>query len=185
MANGLLKSEQIAEIEQKVNAILEEHVTFNQWEILQKTASKEGIVVEVAADLKDISGVLFKDEQGGWKILLNKEDSLTRKLFTFAHELGHYFLHKDKNSKFIDSQFGTVCYNRIEETKYQDLELEANEFAGILIMPQSIVDKEIGILKKKLGTDTIDSKFIAILANHFKVSPIAMLTRLKNLGYVT
>lgn len=184
MANGLLKSEQIAEIEQKVNAILDEHVSFDQWEILQKTASKEGIVIEVA-DLKDISGILFKDDQGKWKILLNQEDSLTRKLFTFAHELGHYFLHKDKNNKFIDSQFGTVCYSRSEGTKYHDIELEANEFAGILIMPKSIVDQEIENFKKNYGMNEIDDAFIALLASRFKVSPIAMLTRLKNLGYVT
>lgn len=183
MANGLLKPEQQKEIEEKVNSILVQHATFNQWEILQQTARDCDIEIE-QADLRDVSGVLYLTETKKWKILVNQSDSLPRKMFTIAHELGHYFLHKDKHTKFVDSQFSPICYNRAEATKYENFEVEANEFAGVLIMPKSVVDKEIAILKQELKTQKIDADFIAILANKFGVSPIAMLTRLKNLGYV-
>lgn len=183
MTNKLLKPEQIEEIERKVNDILAEHVVFDQWEILKKTAQKEGIIVELAK-LQDVSGILFKNDQGIWSIRLNEEDSIKRRLFTFAHELGHYFLHKEDGNKFIDSQFGPVCFGRAEGTKFQEIELEANEFAGILIMPKSIIDREIEVLKKELGKEKIDSDLITRLAEIFGVSSVAMVTRLKNLEYV-
>jgi Zn-dependent peptidase ImmA (M78 family) len=184
MANTLLKSDQREEIETKVSSILSKHPVFNQWEIIQAVAQEEGIRIE-QADLQDLSGLLYKTDEGSWKILINKDDSLTRKLFTIAHELGHYFLHRNQANKFIDSEFSQTSYNRSENTKYQITELEANEFAANLIMPKRFLDVEIGRLKNELKTETMDSNLIFLLANKFGVSPIAMFTRLKNLEYVS
>lgn len=79
------------------------------------------------SDLKDISGLLKKKE-GEWVIYVNQEDSPSRKVFTIAHELGHYFLHKDSCDNFVD---GPLIYRK-EKSKFETKEIEANEFAGQL-----------------------------------------------------
>ncbi len=43
----------------------------------------------------NISGLIYK-EDNKYFILVNDNYSLTRQYFTIAHELGHYFLHKNK-----------------------------------------------------------------------------------------
>src|SRR5258708_40276309 len=54
-------------------------------------------------DLEDeISGMLvLKDDQA--IIGVNVNHSITRQRFTTAHELGHYFLHKEPGKVFIDN----------------------------------------------------------------------------------
>jgi Zn-dependent peptidase ImmA (M78 family) len=145
---------------------------FSSKDMLEKIANKEKIILK-EADLCDISGILYKNKIG-WKILVNMLDSQTRKLFTIAHELGHYFLHRTEANRFID---GSLISARDENQKYDQQELEANEFAGSLVMPETEIEK---IVKK----DNIDEDTILTLAQKFSVSSLAMLTRLRNLKYV-
>jgi Zn-dependent peptidase ImmA (M78 family) len=108
---------------------------------------------------------------GRWVIYVNRHDSQQRKLFTIAHELGHFFVHRELCDEFVDGQL----ISRSEQERYALQELEANEFAGNLIMPEAIVrERAVG----KITSDTLLS-----LARSFGVSTLAMETRLRNLGY--
>lgn len=179
MANHLLSPEQRELIEKKVNDLLVRYVAedYNQSLALGKIVQEQGIKLE-ESHLNDISGVLFKDEKDGWRLVVNQDDSPTRKLFTVAHELGHYFLHKEDTSKFIDGQFVSSYWKRTEEDKFALKEIEANEFAGSLIMPKFIIEEMCGDNKNK-----IDNEKVKKLAQKFGVSLLAMITRLRNLGY--
>ncbi|MCA9373873.1 ImmA/IrrE family metallo-endopeptidase [Candidatus Peregrinibacteria bacterium] len=179
MANNLLNKEQKEKIGSTVDQLLHEYTTdFNQWQVLKSIADKNGIELK-QAPLQDISGILYKDQDEKWKIIVNQDDSNTRKLFTTAHELGHFFLHRDESEKFIDSELVQACFGRTELTKFQKKEIEANEFAGELLMPESIIKREL--------KDNKDGKpkreKVEQLAAKFNVSTLAMITRLRNLGY--
>ena len=114
-----------------------------------------------------MSGYIEK-RADGWKIGINKYDSLTRQRFTLAHELGHYILHRDKiiGEKHED-------YILLRDNEYTPMEREANEFAAGLLMPEKQFRKCIqeGITKVK------------DLAEKFNVSVNAIKYRAYKLGY--
>lgn len=118
-----------------------------------------------------MSGALRK-EKDGWVLYINSSDSEKRKLFTIAHELGHYFVHRSLCDEFVDGQL----ISRAEQEKYAAVELEANEFAGNLIMPEARV-------RKLVEKDSLTEGRVIELAGEFNVSAIAMATRLRNLDY--
>lgn len=182
MTNTLLTEHKIKDIEELAASKLMEAYSekpFDYSQLMTFLVEREGIRLR-EADLEEISGVLYKDNQGDWVILVNREDSQKRKLFTIAHELGHYFLHKNDQDQFIDGQFVNSCFGRSESTKYQQQELEANEFAGNLVMPKAQIQEELG-LPQQAGE--LSESVIVKMASKFRVSPHAMLTRLKNLNY--
>ncbi|MEI8390372.1 MAG: ImmA/IrrE family metallo-endopeptidase [bacterium] len=115
-------------------------------------------------DNDDISGMLIKNNEK-YKVVVNQNHSQTRKNFTIAHELGHYFLHKDLKDKFEDRIFfrGAVSDN---------LEFQANIFAGELLMPEAEFKKQI-----QSGINTIEE-----LAAYFDVSTLALRVRAKQLN---
>jgi len=182
MTNTLLPENKIKEIQDLATSKLMEAYSekdFDYAQVIHALIKKEGLQLK-EADLEEISGVLYKNNQSDWVILVNREDSQKRKLFTIAHELGHYFLHKNDQEEFIDGQFMNSCFGRSEGTKYQQQELEANEFAGNLVMPQFQIEEEVGSPEK---AEELSENIIIKMASKFRVSPHAMLTRLKNLNY--
>lgn len=103
-------------------------------------------------------------------IIINRDISVPRKIFTIAHELGHFMLHSEiRNSQEINSiQFRT---NSWDCGSKPDIEQEADVFAANLLMPERFVKKYSRIL------DDND-----MLANLFCVSKISMFYRLKDLN---
>ncbi|MCK5019789.1 MAG: ImmA/IrrE family metallo-endopeptidase [Candidatus Peribacteraceae bacterium] len=170
--NSLLTPEKVEKIQKEANAVLNMQENMSDpFKRVSAIAIKNGIEI-LEADLFDISGALRREGKV-WKIYVNKQDSKQRQLFTIAHELGHYFIHKDDQDEFVDGQF----IARNETQKYLEQELEANEFAGNLIMPEEAVRRCI--------PDTISRDTIHAMAQQFGVSTMAMETRLRNLGYDT
>lgn len=172
--NTLLAPERVEELKSLANQVnanaLKEEDPLKR---LLGIAEQNGIKV-MQSDLYEISGALRK-EGNHWVIYVNAFDSPKRQLFTIAHELGHFFAHKEKCDEFIDGQF--ISRAKQEEFAREKTELEANEFAGNLIMPE---DKVRALAVGVINADTIRS-----LAKSFGVSTIAMQTRLHNLGYDT
>lgn len=129
---------------------------------------------------EEISGAInFIKEESKFFILINKNKPDTRKNFTIAHELGHYFLHPEtvkKEEAIIDADntIDSSILFRLDNAEYSRIETEANNFAASLIMPEDLV--------RKAWDDLSDIKEIA---NVFKVSPSAMSIRLEKLGIIT
>ena len=93
------------------------------------------------------------------------------KYFTVAHELGHFFLHKDlvkKKNLVIDGDF--FIY-REDNGIPSEMETEANQFAATLLMPE----ERVRLLWEAL-------KDVDRCAEFFKVSRTAMSIRLDTLG---
>lgn len=125
-----------------------------------------------------ISGaIIYNDEDKVFAILINKLKPETRTQFTIAHELGHYFLHKEfivKNKAVVDgdgSLDGQIILYRDDcQENRTILEIEANNFAASLIMPEKFVRSVWNKLQD-----------VEQCAKAFKVSVSAMSIRLERL----
>ncbi len=131
-------------------------------------------------DLEDsVSGFLvIKDGNG--IIGVNRRHHPNRKRFTIAHELGHYLLHRDAASVFVDA---TPVFFRdevsSEGTRLQ--EIEANTFAAELLMPAEILRQRVG----DQLIDIHDETPIRRMATEFGVSAQAITIRLTRLDLIT
>ena len=167
----LLAPEKAKELREKANAILADYSQISDpLERMLSIAKDHGITI-LQSDLYEMSGALRK-EGVKWVIYVNKNDSKQRQLFTIAHELGHFFAHKDMCDEFVDGQL----VSRAEQEKYAIQELEANEFAGNLVMPEHKI-------REALHHGQLTEQKVLELARQFQVSSLAMATRLRNLDY--
>ena len=134
--------------------------------MLEKIAEKMNINV-VYEDLPSTESGYFRSRGGQYTIGINKKHHRNRQRFTFAHELGHYYLHKGKN----DVEFEDEVLYRIENSS--SIEYAANEFAARLLIPE-------GRLAEKIKEGLTD---LNELADYFEVSLDAMKYRVLSLNY--
>jgi len=118
--------------------------------------SPEDLPEDFPCDNHSFAGALIKNSDNTNHILINKFDSSKRQNFTIAHELGHLILHDSSNIDCRDSLFSNTSH-----------ELQANEFAGNLLMPKSWLQTII----KEVTDDDLE------LTNIFDVSLQAIETR--------
>ena len=106
---------------------------------VREIASNYGIkIVRVIfkAGHKDISGFLDFPEK---TIYINNEESYNRNTFTIAHELGHYFLHKDLLQNHPKEY--QVLMRRPLASDQDWKEKEANAFAAHLLVPHEFLNR--------------------------------------------
>lgn len=129
-----------------------------------KIANSNDISVYEGELDKKVSGAIRYDKSNNkFEILVNKNDEKVRQRFTIAHELGHYFLHKEY---FKNKEMHIDVMYKIKDNEEQ----EVDYFAGALLVNKTI-------LEKLYGKNTI-----AELAELFDVSVSAMTVRLDILG---
>lgn len=181
-----LTNEQKYIIEKKAEEIIKDYnpegfVPFPYEKILQ---DKKDLKILMSDDLpENISGIikfLAINNEAVFYILINKTKPNLRQYFTVAHELGHYFLHKDKiknNENYIVEgenvleNTGILYIN--DENISTNLELEANAFAASLIIPARLIEKAWNQFEN-----------IEKCAELFKVSVEAMSIRLNKLSFI-
>lgn len=100
-------------------------------------------------------------------------DNHGRHNFTFAHELGHYFL-KHSASYTLDGESGFWCSISDIGDGTQPKEIEANRFAAELLMPEVL-------FRLDMAGAPIDFVLIASLANKYMVSKHAVSNRVLEL----
>ena len=93
--------------------------------------------------------------------------------FTFAHELGHYFLEHPPNYH-NDGQSGFSCTREDIEKALKPREIEANRFAVELLMPE---DR----FRLDMSGAPIDFELIESLSKQYMVSKHACSNRILNL----
>lgn len=120
---------------------------------------------------KNVSGAIrYNKETENFEILVNKNDTRERKRFTIAHEIGHFFLHKEilmSDEIHIDIMYRMP--NDDEEQKRR--EKDVDYFAGALLMNKTLLTKMYN-----------ENNTITELAEMFDVSISAMTVRLDILG---
>jgi Zn-dependent peptidase ImmA (M78 family) len=126
--------------------------------------------------------MLFKDGKRRSAIVVNSTESPLRQRFTVAHELGHFVLgHRQR--LYVNSTISVNFRDSSSGLATKREEVEANQFAAALLMPDDLVDAKVNEL---LGQDSAlgDEELAIRLARNFQVSSLAMQYRLVNLGYV-
>lgn len=116
-------------------------------------------------------------------------DETNRIYFSLAHELGHFFLHKELFSSFsIKSIEDVISFiNNIPDKQYSFLETQANKFASYFLLPRKFLlnaRKEI-IGKynlKNIDDKTINSCIADSVAKKFEVSSWAAELALNDLN---
>lgn len=86
--------------------------------------------------VESFCGLLFIDDLGS-TVLVNENHIQTRQLFTIAHELGHYYLHRELQSQFFEKGLKESVYSYSELV----MERQANLFASELLVPVEILEK--------------------------------------------
>jgi Zn-dependent peptidase ImmA (M78 family) len=165
-------------VDVKVKEILSKYPGLSLPISIDEIAQEEGLKVMPYPLGEDVSGFLAI-EHGQAVIGYNQTESRVRRRFTIAHELGHYFLHREQSSLFVDKMFR--AYRTSATTahpEHQRLEQEANSFAAAILMPTALIKKEIASAKIDFGNED----GMRELAKQFDVSTIAMHYRLTNLG---
>jgi hypothetical protein len=146
--------------------------------------------VDIDAYLKrDLSGIVVD-----YDCYMNDKFA-NRMRFSFAHELGHLFLHKDLYTKLgVDSPEGWKDFIlNVPENEYRSFEWQANEFAGRLLVPypelEAEMEKAVEILKEnelthflKMDPDAVLSRISSMLCKPFEVSTEVIETRVKREG---
>jgi Zn-dependent peptidase ImmA (M78 family) len=110
---------------------------------------------------------------------LNKLHPKTRKRFSLAHELGHVVLHK-KNEFHIDESRPLAYRSPLASKGTDPKEIEANQFAAELVMPEFLLVDDL----KALPKDIDEEDAVCQLADKYEVSMQAMTIRLHTLGLI-
>ena len=140
-------------------------------EYSQKTCPNDPIVSVEKVALSECEGALgtFPGRGGEWGIEYSDAiDSQGRVNFTIAHELGHYLLHRHKYPNGVRCTAEDMAkWN----SKYNQIENEANRFAASLLMPLDDFREQIPESKK------VDFSDLGECAERYQVSLMAATLR--------
>jgi len=134
-------------------------------------------VPDLSVGEREYAGFLDVDAQ---LIVVEANHHIHRQRFSIAHEIGHFVLHyRDSSSPYrvftctsIDMETTRIPDGEKERISHWRREVEANQFASVLLMPESSVT----------AMHRVTGGSILRMSNHFKVSPQAMEIRLTRLG---
>ena len=115
-------------------------------------------------DNKIAGAIRYYKENNKFEILVNKKDSIVKKRFTIAEELGYYILYEEKLKK------EEIHVNLIDKIINKE-EKEVEYFAGALLVNKTLLEKIYN-----------SNSTILELAQLFKVSISSMTLRLNILG---
>jgi len=164
------------ELDARATKLLRKH------NLLQVPIDVEGVARHLGARVvfdeldDDVSGLLLR-EKGASTIAVNKSHHPNRQRFTLAHECGHLYLHADKGDRlWLDK---TLFFrDGSSHSGDQFSEVEANQFAAGLLMPEELILDALGKGRPISELDVIR------LAMRFGVSERAMTVRLISLGLI-
>jgi Zn-dependent peptidase ImmA (M78 family) len=143
---------------------------------IDAVAEKVGLGVVRMPLGDDISGMLVT-KAGKTTICIAKDQHLNRQRFTIAHEIGHHVLRHLFAGEHV--HVDRVIMRNAQSSEGTDIrEIEANQFAACLLMPERMVHGHLLALKSQYVEDVVPK-----LARQFKVSEQAMAFRLSTLGY--
>ncbi len=158
--------------------------------LLAETGSEVPVDVDAVADflglsvieedLEDsVSGMLVVNDGHG-VIGVNGRHHANRRRFTTAHEIGHFLLHRDGASVFVDAA-PVFFRDDVSSAGTDGQEREANAFAAELLMPKERLRERVD----GMALDLYDDATVQKLARSFGVSTQALTIKLVRLGMIS
>ena len=134
-------------------------------------------------DLGDeISGLLVAGPKDEF-IVVHEGQAKNRQRFTIAHEIAHHCLRHQfplGEHVHVDRGYAITPRGPDSSTGRDRKEIEANQFAASLLMPEYLLHREI----QRLGISALLDDDVSNLADIFAVSEQAMTIRLSGLGLI-
>lgn len=120
-------------------------------------------------DVSGFEGCLVRNpnDPAEWGILYKQHATPERSRFTVAHELGHFILHREMQSRF-ECDNGGVTSGQFDG---RNIEREANDFASNLLMPLDVLRQLLGDQRK------VTLHLLSDIARTFQVSFEALCLR--------
>jgi Zn-dependent peptidase ImmA (M78 family) len=166
---------------EKVAQTLLEKNDVNTWPVdINKIISTCENMQLIPKDLEDSESGFLVVKNDISVVVINQNHHKNRQRFTAAHELGHYSLHckDDKDKIFVDKR-RTYNRNNISSQGTDNLEIEANTFAAMILMPEKFINDYIA----NHDLEDFNEEGVCRMAEEFQVSNQAMSIRLSKLGY--
>mgnify|MGYP006435527497 CR=1 FL=1 len=148
---------------------------------VEKIAESMGVeVLKLNFSDDNLSGILKKIGKSGKPVIaVNSNHSKERRRFTIAHEIGHFILH-NFDTIHIDSD-SRMYFRDGKSSLGSDIkEIQANQFAAELLMPERFLVKDLQEFYKNEKEDNILG-FIKKSADKYRVSKQAMTIRIGSL----
>jgi hypothetical protein len=128
-----------------------------------------GLEVFTSSMKPGISGLIEPSEtaRSGYRIKINRHESVERQRFTLAHEISHYLLHREhiRNGVIDNTLYRSSLSNKQE--------IEANRLASRIVMPDAAVSQ----LRENYSGLTFD-EMVHRMARDLRVSEPAMRIKL-------
>lgn len=144
--------------------------------------SRYGIEAAISADFTGIyvDGEIYDviDGGGGWKF--------NRLRFSIAHEIGYFYMHRDEfEAKGFKNQEEFLAWTNFHGNRKYEIEQEANEFAGRLLVQPDRLTAEFrrletslnGVLDNWRADESVRKDAAESIAHRFGVAPQVILTR--------
>lgn len=144
---------------------------------VERLASLAGATVRFEPFEGALSGMLYRSAEGAI-IGVNSLHPASRQRFTIAHEIGHLLLHEPQLQ--IDERAFVVFRDLISSKATDPNEIEANQFAATLLMPEELLREAVLALTDRNDVEAS----ILQLAEQFEVSKESMTIRLTRLGWI-
>ncbi len=170
-SNNVISNSISQEIASKITSSNSQYINGKTFDVFEYVESEPNIILRVEALGDNISGYIEKDSDAGkFIIVINKNHTPLRQRFTLAHELGHYYIHKDK----LEGQHTDVTLFRDANEDSLGIEYAANDFAAELLIPAEAFKDAI-----KKGINTPKQ-----LSTIFQVTEKAIMYRAYKLGII-
>lgn len=155
-------------IADKERTVLQKHLSQTPVK-LGALASDLGIEVFKSPLKPGISGLIEPSNSApsGYRIKINRHESVERQRFTLAHEIAHFLLHKE----FIRN--GVIDNTMYRSSLSNKQEIEANKLASKIVMPDMAVERR----RQSYSGLTFD-EVVHRMAKDFRVSEPAMRIKL-------
>ncbi len=116
-----------------------------------------------------ISGLIEPSDtaESGFRIKINRHESVERQRFTLAHEIAHFLLHKEL------IRGGVVDNTMYRSNLSSRHEIEANKLASLIVMPDGAVED----LKRKYADLPLNER-VQKIAGELRVSEPAIRIKL-------
>lgn len=163
---------------ERAKAVLEKLLIKTSPIPIEKVARALGAQVRFSPFDDELSGMIhIKDSVP--IIGVNSLHHPNRQRFTIAHELGHLELHKEiiTSSIHVDKGFPALMRDATSAKGDERIEIEANQFAAELLMPKTMVERELA--GKQF--DMEDDASFEEIAKKFRVSKQALQLRIQSI----
>lgn len=163
------------DVESQTNNLLKDMGILEAPVDVYSIASKLGVGITEKNLEDEVSGFLVI-KNGRAMIAVNSNHHPNRQRFTIAHELGHYCLHREVKSLFVDDSLTYHRDGQSSEGVYSH-EIQANGFAASLLMPKRMLEKYL----RRHRADFYNPIDVRRMAEAFQVSEQALTIRLVKL----